>query len=443
MENKVTHSEKLFTKTRKKIVLVIMAVSMLIMILFSGIVMATYKFVTFHEVEKELEKYKTIETSLLKSLFESNSVPDLDVPMDTPPQIVPPQGFENFFGGYTDGNALKYVRFIFVNDQLLWSSIDGYYTHSITADLSDVENGVSEFKFRNIDFKGVAVAEKGITIVIARNVEPEYDALMKLSIALISALILAFVGVWFVAKFYSKKILAPIREAYRKQMLFVQDASHEMRTPLAIIKGKMELISRYPGDEIQEHTKEISDVISEITAMEKMSNHLIMLSKEDAFADHNITQFSLSEMLNKISDDVFSVLAEVQNKEFTFEVMPEDIIVGWDYEKMKRAFILLLDNAFKYTSEGDKIKITATKVRDDEIEITFYDSGRGIRREDLPRIFDRFYRADDVRATDISGSGIGLSMLGLLGANLGFKIEVTSEYGEFTQFTITAPINMK
>ncbi|MBR5272295.1 MAG: HAMP domain-containing histidine kinase [Clostridia bacterium] len=443
MENKVTHSEKLFTKTRKKIVLVIMAVSMLVMLLFSGVVMLTYKFVTFRAVNSELEQYKTVESTVLKSLFESNSVPDLNVPMDTPPQIAPPQGFENFFGGYTDGKALKYVRFIFVNDQLLWSSIDGYYTRSITADLSDIENGVSEFKFRNIDFKGVAVTEKGITIVIARNVEPEYDALLKLSIALVSALVLAFVGVWFVAKFYSKKILAPIREAYRKQILFVQDASHEMRTPLAIIKGKMELISRYPGDEIQEHTKEISDVISEITAMEKMSNHLIMLSKEDAFADHNITQFGLSEMLNKISDDVFSVLAEVQNKEFTFEVMPEDIIVGWDYEKMKRAFIILLDNAFKYTSEGDKIKITATKVRDDEIAITFYDSGRGIRREDLPRIFDRFYRADDVRATDISGSGIGLSMLGLLGSNLGFKIEVSSEYGEFTQFTITAPINMK
>ena len=443
MEGRVTHSEKLFTITRKKFVLVIMIVSMLIMILFSGVVMMTYKFVIFRSVNSELEQYKTGESAMLKNLFESGSLPSFDISMGNLPQMPPSQGLDGIFGDYTDKNALRYIRFIFVDDNLIWSSLDGYYHQPMAADLTDVEQGVADFEFRGLDFKGIAVSERNVTVVIARNVEPEYDALLKLSMALISALVLAFVGVWFVAKFYSEKILSPIREAYKKQAFFVQDASHEMRTPLAVIKGKIELMSRYPSDQIQEHTKEISDVISEITAMEKMSNHLIMLSKEDSFSDLKITEFKLSDMFSEISDEVFSLLAELQDKEFTFEVMPEDIIVGWDYEKMKRAFILLLDNAFKYTSDGDKIKITASKIRDDEVAVSFYDSGRGIRQEDLPRIFDRFYRADDVRATDISGSGIGLSMLGLLGANLGFKIEVSSEYGEFTQFTITAPINMK
>ena len=444
MKGRLSHSDKLFATTRKKIILVIMAVAMLIMILFSGIVMLTYKFVIFRSVNSELEQYKAVEQAVLKNFYDGNTFPSLDIPsQDMPPSMAPSQGMDDIFGGYTDENALRYVRFIFVDNRLIWSTLDGYYDTPISADLTDIEQGVSDFEFRGMDFKGIAVREKNVTIVTGRNVEHEYTALSRLSIALISALVLAFIGVWFVAKFYSKKIIDPIRDAYKKQEYFVQDASHEMRTPLSVIKGKVELMARHPGDQIHEHVDEIYDVISEISAMEKMSNHLIMLTKEDALAASNITEFRLYDMVSEISDELFAMLAETQGKEFVFSVKPQDVVVKWDYEKMKRAFVILIDNAFKYTEQGDKIEISALQIRDDELVIKFYDSGRGIKQSDLPRIFDRFYRSDDVRATDISGSGIGLSMLQLMGSALGFGIKVSSEYGKYTQFVITAPINMK
>lgn len=301
---------------------------------------------------------------------------------------------------------------------------------------------IVKFRFEGERFRGFVVSRNKVSVVTAINVTPEYESISKIVVALLIGLAVMFIVVIFVARYYSKRIVAPLKEAYIKQAFFIQDASHEMRTPLAVIRGKMELMAQRPNDEIHEHSQELSDIISEITAMEKMNSSLLMLSKEDSFIRHNISSFKLYDMVNELSEELFSILAEAQGKKFSFSVTPQDMAVSWDYAKMKQAFTILIDNAFKYTDEGDEIKITATQSRDMVI-ISFYDSGRGIKQEDLPRIFDRFYRSDDVRAQDISGSGIGLSLLELLGNNLGFKIRVSSEYNFFTEFTISAPCIMK
>ena len=439
MSNIATQSDRLFASTKKKIIIVVAVISMLVMLLFSGIVMTTYQVVLFRSVDMELEQYRMLEKNILKNFFAQSSPSILPFPEDRPQE----SPYNGILDDYAGEGGMRTVRFLFMDSQLIWSSSGGYYPPGEHLELNELEeNEIFRFSIGNERFRGFAVTQNNMTIVTGINVGPEYASISKILLALMIGLFAAFVVIVIVANHYSKKIVAPLKDAYVKQAYFVQDASHEMRTPLAVIRGKMELMAQSPNDEIQEHSEELSDIISELSAMEKMNSSLLMLSREDALVNHDISSFGLYDMLSELSDELFSMLAEAQGKSFSFSVTPQDIVVSWDYSKMKRAFTILLDNAFKYTAEGDEITITAEQSRDNVI-IRFYDSGRGIRQEDLPRIFDRFYRADDVRAQDISGSGIGLSLLSLLGNNLGFKIKVSSEYSSFTEFTIIAPINMK
>lgn len=440
MTNITTHSDKLFANTRRKIIVMVTAISMLVMVLFSGVVMFAYQVVMFRTVDVELEQYKALEKALLKNFFDETALPMFDIPDNIPSQ----DGRDNdILDDYAGESGMRHVRYLFIDGQIVWSSSEGYAPSVKHPDLSKFKDEeIEQFKIEGERFRGFAVNIDNVSVVTAINVTPEYDSISKIAMALAIGLAVVFVVVVFVARHYSKKIVAPLKDAYVKQAFFIQDASHEMRTPLAVIRGKMELMAQRPNDEIQEHSQELSDIISEITAMEKMNSSLLMLSKEDSFIRHNISSFKLYDMFDELSEELFSILAEAQGKKFSFSVNPQDITVSWDYQKMKQAFTILLDNAFKYTDEGDEIKITATLSRDSVI-IRFYDSGRGIKQEDLPRIFDRFYRSDDVRAQDISGSGIGLSLLELIGNNLGFKIRVSSEHNFFTEFTLTAPIVMK
>lgn len=445
MSNIATHSEKLFANTRKKITIVVTVVSMLVMLLFSGIVMFTYSVVMFRSVDMELERYRVMETAILNDFFGNNSMPEIGgTPNDNIFGEDEKPEDKGILGNYTDESAMKYIRLLFVDGKLIWSSSDGYYSEAEQPEISDFSGDeVLKFRFEGERFRGFSVEKNNVTVVTAINVTPEYNSISKIALALGTGLVLVLVVVMIVSRYYSKKIVLPLKDAYVKQAFFIQDASHEIRTPLSVIRGKIELVAQRPNDEIQEHSQELSDIVSEITAMEKMSNSLLMLSKEDSFIRHEISSFRLSDMLCELSDELFSMLAELQDKNFSFSIAPQDMTVSWDYAKMKQAFTILLDNAFKYTDAGDEIRITATQSRDGNVVISFYDSGRGIKQEDLTRIFDRFYRSADVRAQEISGSGIGLSLLNLLGNNLGFKIKVYSEYGAFTEFVITAPSVMK
>lgn len=440
--NKITtNSDKLFANTRRKIIVVVTAIVMLVMLLFSAIVMFTYSVVMFRTVDMELEQYKAREKTMLSNFFDQSAPPRFDYPNATPQQETPQN---EILDDYAGENGARYVRFLFIDGQVIWSSSEGYSPDSEYPELSEFEeDDISQFSLGGERFRGILVKKNNMAIIAAINVTPEHESISKIVVALFIGLAAMFVVVLLVARYYSKRIITPLKEAYIKQAFFIQDASHEMRTPLSVIRGKIELVAQHPNDEIQEHSQELSDIISEITSMEKMNSSLLMLSKEDSFITHEISTFRLYDMINELSDELFSMLAELQNKKFSFSVVPQDVVVSWDYAKMKQAITILLDNAFKYTDEGDEINITATQSRDGMIVVSVYDSGRGIKPEDLSRIFDRFYRSDDIRAQDISGSGIGLSLLSLLGNNLGFKIRVSSEYTVFTEFTITAPCVMK
>ena len=221
----------------------------------------------------------------------------------------------------------------------------------------------------------------------------------------------------------------------------MQDASHEMRTPLAVLKGQLELMSGYAKDTIEEHFEELSQMMSEISGLEKLNNDLLFLSREDVEGKITINKLLLNQFLQAITE-YYSDLAELQEKTFEALLPEEDKEVEWDEVKVRRCLTILLENAFKYTKEQDKIKLSI-QMSSKTVQIQVEDSGRGIKEEDKERIFDRFFRSSDVRAEGIEGSGIGLSLLKSLTRTLGIKMELQSIYQKGTCFTLEIPLKMQ
>ena len=305
----------------------------------------------------------------------------------------------------------------------------------------DSEGKIVTLESNGYSFRGISITNKDKKIEILANVNAEIDSIKRLRISILCSFAVLIALALILSAYLAAKVLKPVRSAYEKQVHFVQDASHEMRTPLAVIKGKLELMVRSPKDTIGDQFEHLSKIMSEIRGLEKLNSNLLLLSKEDLESGANIAQISLNDFINDISE-FYIDLAEIRNRNFVITKPEEEILVEWDYNKIKRALIILIENAFKYTNEDGTIEFNIEK-NNKYIRICVKDNGIGIKEEDKERIFDRFYRSEIVRGKNIPGTGIGLSLLKSISSNFGIKLNVNSEYGNGSEFILDIPTKIK
>lgn len=330
------------------------------------------------------------------------------------------------------------IVIVYKDDELKNISRNQYFTENNLPDFSkESENTIVTIDDNGYKFRGIIISKDSYKIQVLSNIDSEVNSIHRLTKTLIISLIILIIVAIVLSAYLASKVIKPVREAYEKQIHFVQDASHEMRTPLAVIKGKLELLANSSKDTIDSHFEHISKIMSEIRGLEKLNTDLLLLSKEDLDLGINITKFSLYEFINDIGE-FYIDLADIQGKEFKVIKPAYDVEVLWDYSKIRRAVIILIENAFKYTDDNGKIEFIIEEFNKN-IRISVRDNGIGIREEDQERIFDRFYRSDIVRGKNISGTGIGLSLLKPISKNFGIKLNVNSTYGEGSEFTMMIP----
>ena len=330
------------------------------------------------------------------------------------------------------------IVIVYKDDELKNISRNQYFTENNLPDFSkESENTRVTIDDNGYKFRGIIISKDSYKIQVLSNIDSEVNSIHRLTKTLIISLIILIIVAIVLSAYLASKVIKPVREAYEKQIHFVQDASHEMRTPLAVIKGKLELLANSSKDTIDSHFEHISKIMSEIRGLEKLNTDLLLLSKEDLDLGINITKFSLYEFINDIGE-FYIDLADIQGKEFKVIKPAYDVEVLWDYSKIRRAVIILIENAFKYTDDNGKIEFIIEEFNKN-IRISVRDNGIGIREEDQERIFDRFYRSDIVRGKNISGTGIGLSLLKSISKNFGIKLNVNSTYGEGSEFTMMIP----
>lgn len=212
----------------------------------------------------------------------------------------------------------------------------------------------------------------------------------------------------FISYYLSRKAVDPIIKAYEKQAEFVQNASHELRTPLTIIQAKQEMLLQSPTSRIIDKSEDIALTLSETRRLSKMVTELMDLARADSKkSDINKTKANLNELIETIVVP-YEEMAKMQNKVMTVNAKCTKE-VNIDPNKIKQLLVILLDNALKYTEDGDSIEIDAHNV-EDKVFINVKDTGIGISDVAIKHVFERFYREDKARSREKGGTGLGLSI---------------------------------
>ena len=213
------------------------------------------------------------------------------------------------------------------------------------------------------------------------------------------------------AVYMSKKTLSPLKDFVQKQVDFVSDASHELRTPLAVVQSKIENILASPDMKVMDVSEELAVSLSEINRLNKLANELLTLARNDKNTiDVNLELCNINELVKKISEP-FKEIMEIHNREFDYSA--SECYARVDKDKLKQILIILLDNAIKYSNEGDKITIFVYSLSN-EVCIEVVDTGVGMSDEAIKHVFERFYREDKARSRETGGTGLGLAIASTL-----------------------------
>jgi heavy metal sensor kinase len=233
-------------------------------------------------------------------------------------------------------------------------------------------------------------------------------------------------------------LLARLSAAFQEQKRFIADASHELRTPIAVLRGETEVAlerERAPA-EYQESLALIKD---EAERLSRIVENLFLLAREPVDA-HSMMREPLR--LDELVGDCVraaQVLAAQKGLQLKIDGRMPAITLNGDDELLKRMLLNLLDNAVKYTPPGGEINI-ALESQNGDAHIVVTDTGIGIPAADQPRIFDRFYRVDKARARALGGAGLGLSIALWIVEGHGGSLSVESALGRGSAFTVELPL---
>ena len=232
-------------------------------------------------------------------------------------------------------------------------------------------------------------------------------------------------------------MLDRIELSYNSQKQFVSDASHELRTPIAVIRGYADMLRRWGKDDPTVLDEGIGAISQEAESMKDLVENLLFLARHDKKTLMlEMQPFSALELVREVQQESGMVTSGDR-----FTVNPaEDVSLTADRGLIKQLLRILVDNAVKYAPEGSEITLGVRRAPAGCL-LTVADQGCGISPEDLPRIFERFYRADSSRSSETSGHGLGLSIARIITLSHHGQIRVRSKVGEGTTFEITLPLD--
>jgi len=221
---------------------------------------------------------------------------------------------------------------------------------------------------------------------------------------------------------------------------FVANVSHELRTPLSILRGYIETLLDSPETSCEELSRILKVMERHSKRLDLLVEDLLTLAQLES-ADPNL-QFrnvDLSRFFGEVVHDWEKKLA-IKQLNLIVDLPPDLPAIHADRARLQEALYNLLDNAVKYSREHGQIRLNARR-RDGQIELSVSDNGIGIGREDLPRIFERFYRADKARSPDkVRGTGLGLAIVKHIAQLHGGRVEAESEMGRGTTIRIMLPL---
>lgn len=234
------------------------------------------------------------------------------------------------------------------------------------------------------------------------------------------------------------KLLDRMRDSYRQQARFVSDASHELRTPISVIQGYANMLDRWGKSDESVLDESIEAIKSEAENMKNLVEQLLFLARGiNGKTQLTITEFSLSDMIKNVVEES----KMIDDKHIYSYIKLEDVNIYGDSGLLKQTARILVESAAKYTEEGEDIILKIGRNNKGEAYFSVQDNGIGMDAEDVPHIFERFFRADTARVRKNGGTGLGLSIAKWIIDNHNGYFSVLSRKEIGTRITVYLPQN--
>jgi len=233
------------------------------------------------------------------------------------------------------------------------------------------------------------------------------------------------------------KMFANLESSFKAQKRFTADASHELRIPLTVMQGEIEVALRHRRSS-REYVYTLRQQLDMIERMRRIVDGLLTLARADAgLLELKLEEVDLTLLLQEVGQQHLGLFA---SKDICLDMeIAEELQVIGDADRLERVVFNLLNNAYKHTPAGSTVRLSGL-ICGDQAVIEVRDQGPGIDAEHLPNLFDRFYRADDARSREAGGVGLGLAICKRIIEAHDGKIEVESKPGKGACFRVILPL---
>ncbi|NBD26572.1 sensor histidine kinase [Paenibacillus glycinis] len=308
-------------------------------------------------------------------------------------------------------------------------------------------------KFHNVRAEGRTFRMGGIVIpageikdfriIVAQEATSDIALMTRLRWAFAGFALLLLAAGGAAGFFLAGRAMGPIAQAFRRQEQFTSDASHELRTPLSILKSAYEVLGEQSDKLPDFHRNVLTKSGREIHHMSRLVDNLLVLARSDSGRmELVVSRFSLSSAIRHVLEQLEPIAKSKQvqlewgNRKDAHDEI--EAIIEADEVRIRQLILILIENAVQYNREGGKV-IASLETTPQKTSFTVTDTGIGMEKEHLPRIFERFYRMDKARTRRSEGTGLGLAIAKQIADAHRAKIEVWSEPQIGTTFRITLP----
>ncbi|SEM55650.1 cell wall metabolism sensor histidine kinase WalK [Paenibacillus sp. OV219] len=271
-------------------------------------------------------------------------------------------------------------------------------------------------------------------VIYYMDVTPQHSILTTLTYTFSLVAVVMLGVIYLASRYFAGRSIAPVKEAFEKQKRFIADASHELKTPLAVINTNADVLLANGEDTINTQVKWLHHIKSETERMKTLTNDLLYLTQMDDARERMIqVPFDFSEAVESV---ILTMEAVIFEKELNldYDIEPNLSVTG-NCEQMKQVVMILLDNAIKYSNPNGSIQL-ALKRHQGHIQLSMTNTGPGIPADQIDKIFDRFYRGDASRTRKNGSYGLGLAIAKSIVEHHRGKIHAKSMQGEKTTFYV-------
>lgn len=299
----------------------------------------------------------------------------------------------------SSGNIIKSFSFVTMEEE----TIKEVVSKAMQSNKMSAKINVGDFNYSFL--KGEGPFGKKIVFV---DRSPQQESLKNILIIFIITGGASFILLYLVSVHLANSTIKPIKEAFEKQQQFIEDASHELKTPLTIIKTNLAVISANEDTDVKSQEKWLGFIHSQTERMSNLINDMLSLAKIDSLEQPlYIERFNLSKELDGVllsfEASIFESDIELKTK------VEEEIYLNGNKEGIQRLITILIDNAVKNTPKNGIISVCLTSEKNNT-QLVVKNTGLGIPPESIDKIFERFYRVDLSRARESGGYGLGLAI---------------------------------